>query len=462
MGWLSKRFARALLSFPPLAPGETVLVALSGGPDSVCLFDLIREVAEKKGFHVRIAHLDHGFRPEAEEEARFVRRLADRWNLPATIGKIDVPSLCKARGLSKQVAAREARYAFLDETARSVGARWIALGHTANDQAETFLIRLLRGSGREGLGGIPPIREGRFIRPLLSFTREEILRHLRESGLPFVEDRSNADPAYLRSRIRHELLPMLARYNPRIVRTLCSEAEIQREESGFMNETLKGHLPGLVVESSGETALLLDALGGIHPSLARRAVRWAIERTKGDLNGIASRDVDAVLRLTKGNVSAIRPLPGGIVAERGYDRLHIRSSPKPSRSGWEPVVLAVPGESRIPELAVTLRVSLAERPVVSRSPAEGLFDIDRLSFPLIARPRRPADLFYPAGMRGKKKLQDFFVDRKVPRGERDRVPILISGGEILWVAGYRQDRRFAAGPATRRALSVILSGANPE
>jgi tRNA(Ile)-lysidine synthase len=456
MGYLSKRFSAALRAFPPIDAGETVVVAVSGGPDSVCLLDLIRERAMEAGFYLRVAHLNHGFRAEADEEARFVEGLASGWHIPVTVKKVDLPAFCKSRKLSKQAAARTVRYAFLEEVAQSHGARWIALGHTSDDQAETVLMRLLRGAGAVGLSGIPPVRQGRVIRPLLSFTRSEILRHLTGRRIPFVEDPSNARTDYLRNRIRHELLPILARYNPRVREVLCREAGLLREEDQFIEELLKRAFPALCARQSDGLALLAEGMRGLPPVLARRAVRWALKEIKGNLEGITSDHIASVLRLLHGPVSRKRPLPQGIVVEMDYDRILFRKHP-PAPVSWAPIPLSMSGETIIPGLSLKLVSRIADGAPPSASPSEAAFDLDRVSSPLMLRPRLPGDHFYPAGMAGRKKLQDFFVDEKVPRNDRDRIPLLAAPEGILWVVGHRQDRRFAATPHSRRTLRTALS-----
>jgi tRNA(Ile)-lysidine synthase len=461
MGFLSKKFSAALQSIPSIDPEETVVVAVSGGPDSVCLLDLMRERAQEAGFYLHVAHLNHGFRAEAEEEARFVEGLASRWNLPVTVRKVDLPDICRTRKLSKQAGARAVRYAFLEEVARSQGARWIALGHTADDQAETVLMRLLRGAGGIGLSGIPPVRQGRVIRPLLSITRSEILRHLTEGMIPFVEDPSNARTDYLRNRIRHELLPILARYNPRIRQVLCREAGLLREEDQFIEELLKGALPALCVRQPDGLALLADGMRGVPPVLARRAIRWAIKEIKGNLEGITSDHVASVFKLLHGPVSGKRPLPEEIVVERDYDRLLFRKNP-PAPVAWSPIPLSIPGETTIPGLSLKLVSRITDGAPLPASPSEAAFDLDRVSSPLILRPRRPGDHFYPVGMTGRKKLQDFFVDEKVHRNDRDQMPLLAAPEGILWVVGRRQDRRFAANPKSKRTLWTALSSSNAD
>ncbi|WDT71032.1 MAG: tRNA lysidine(34) synthetase TilS [Candidatus Manganitrophus sp.] len=224
------------------------MVGVSGGADSVCLLHLLRQLSSRRHLTLHVAHLNHGFRTEAAQEADFVQRLCDGWKIPATLSSLPVPRICKERHLSKQEGAREVRYAFLKEVAGATGARWIALGHTADDQAETFLMRLLRGSGSQGLGAIPRMRDGMIIRPLLSISRKQIVDELSREEIPFIEDPSNRQEIYLRNRVRHRLLPLLEEYNPKVKQTFFRETELLQEENDFLTRYTEELIPQLGIE----------------------------------------------------------------------------------------------------------------------------------------------------------------------------------------------------------------------
>ncbi|WDT81687.1 MAG: tRNA lysidine(34) synthetase TilS [Candidatus Manganitrophus sp.] len=229
---LLKTFAQSLQRFP-LRAGDKIVVGVSGGADSVCLLHLLRQLSSRRHLTLHVAHLNHGFRTEAAQEADFVQRLCDGWKIPTTLSSLPVPRICKERHLSKQEGAREVRYAFLKEVAGATGARWIALGHTADDQAETFLMRLLRGSGSQGLGAIPRMRDGMIIRPLLSISRKQIVDELSREEIPFIEDPSNRQEIYLRNRVRHRLLPLLEEYNPKVKQTFLEKPNCCRKRMIF-------------------------------------------------------------------------------------------------------------------------------------------------------------------------------------------------------------------------------------
>lgn len=433
-------------------PGEKILVGVSGGADSVCLCDLLRRI----DFPLHVAHLNHCFRgKEAEEEASFVGEIADRWEIPTTIEKEDVPSLCK-RGLSAQATAREVRYRFFHRVAHAVGARWIALGHTADDQAETFLMRVLRGSGPRGLAGIPLSREGRIIRPLLTIRKEEIIQHLRTEEIPWRSDSSNLKPLYLRNKIRLALLPLLHEgYNPRIVETLNREASILREEDAFLEEHIQGLLPTMILEKE-EGVLSFDRvrLSGLPPVLQRRVLRWGIEAVQGGLHGVTFQHIEKIRQMlsNRGKGREVH-LPHGVRVETAYEKVIVRGTEEGGKDIGT-TYLPLPGEVELPALKIKISATLLSSLPVRLESGEAAFDLTRLSLPLMIRGWREGDFFYPRGVGGKKKIQDFFVDEKIPRSKRREIPFLVSSQGVLWIIGYRLDARFLADVHTEGVLLI--------
>ncbi len=306
---------RTIDSFRMLSPGDTVLVGVSGGPDSMALLYLLMDIKDEYGIGLKIAHLNHGFRKEAAEEAEFVRERAVSLGLEAVIRFIDVPSIKEREGLSSQEAAREARYAFFEEAAGEVGANKVALAHTSDDQAETVLIRLLRGSGPLGLSGIPPLRgqypkghkgsgvrgqQAVIIRPLIDCSRREIEGFLSDRNIPFVTDSSNLKMDYMRNRVRMELIPILAGYNPNIKETLVRTAELVHQDNRFLEAEADKEYEGLRGQGSGARDIItLDfkALKELHPAILSRVVRKAIGEIKGDLKRISFRHISDILNL---------------------------------------------------------------------------------------------------------------------------------------------------------------------
>lgn len=443
-----------------LSPGERVVVAVSGGPDSVCLLSVLQALAKDLDLALHIAHLDHRFRgEESAAEAAFVERLARVLGLPATIESRDVPAYCAARGLSAQAAAREVRYAFLNEVAANVGAGRIAVGHTMNDQAETFLLRLVRGAGMAGLSAIPPVR-GNIIRPLLGVTRDEVLAYLREQGQDFVTDPSNLKPLYARNRIRQEVLPVLERFNPRIVEALAAEASLLRDEDEVLSETVTERLPSVLRRDEGSVHIDRKAFNGLPPALRRRVLRMALLLLAGEGEGdLSSVQTDEALAfMQNARTGRAMELPGGRVLSREYDALVLRAREQEQAFC---VALTVPGTTAVPGRSLTVEASVRGHPTAAEGENDennlwqAVFDYDKMKSPLYLRSRQTGDRFRPAGMGGgSKKLQDYFVDEKIRRAKRASIPLLATEKDVVWVVGMRTDGRFLPGPDTQQVLVV--------
>ncbi len=460
---LARKVERTIVRHSLLLPGEKVVVAVSGGPDSVCLLAVLRAMAKELDLVLHVAHLDHLFRgAESAEDARFVSELAQRMELPATIERFDVPAYCRERGLSAQEGARKVRYGFLEQVARDIEADRIATGHTADDQAETFLMRLVRGAGVSGLSAIPPVRNN-IIRPLLDATRDEVLEYLQAAHLEFRTDSSNAKAVYTRNRIRREVLPLLKSFNPRIVETLAAEAALLREE----DEAVESHLSAIAENASlqKEDALVVKraAVDTLPPAFRRRLLRKIVDLAGfGPSHLSLARINDILLFMAAAQTGKSLNLTPNITVSREYNSFVFFTRGTTTRFSH---ALAVPGSFEIPEL------DLAVETVVSdgrRSWAEEAnyrwqaeLDYDKIQPLLTLRNRRPGDRFCPAGMGGKsKKLQDYLVDERVPRRKRDAVLLLCSGDDILWVVGHRLDERFLPGPGTKQVLAVRVTKAS--
>jgi len=443
--------------FGMLKPGEKVLVAVSGGPDSVCLLSVLHALSAELGVSFHIAHLDHMFRGrESADESLFVARLAEKLGTPVTIEQFDVPAFCRERGMSSQAGAREVRYGFLHRVAKTVGASRIATGHTAEDQAETYLMRLLRGAGVTGLSAIPPVREN-IIRPLIEVTREDVLEYLQSGGIEYVSDMSNTKPVYTRNRIRIEVLPVLKRFNPRIVETLATTAALLRDENEAAEACLSSIAAGVIVQEENNVALNREEFNALPQAYKRRMIRKAVDLACAGSGGLSSVQVSDVINfMAAAQTGRTMCMPYGLIMEREYEKFVIRF--EAAAEGYS-FTLKASGVTLIPELGMEV-----EAGVFDDIPAEmnvknyrwqALFDYDKIGPLLTMRNRRSGDWFCPVGMGGKrKKLQDYFVDEKISRHKRDNVPILLSGNDILWVVGLRTDNRFLPEKGTKRVLVV--------
>jgi tRNA(Ile)-lysidine synthase len=448
-----EKVKRTADAYNMLTGARKVLAAVSGGPDSVAMLHGLCGLAKVYGFTVAVAHVNHGFRPESAEEAVFVREMAAGLGLDFRFTEARLGERLAGLPVNHQDEARKVRYAFLERTADEVGADRIAVGHNADDQAETWLMRVLRGSGSRGLSSIPPVR-GRIIRPLIDTPREEIMEYLDRTGAGFVTDKSNLKPDYLRNHIRMDIMPLIRGCNPEAVCAMTRSAEILRQED-LLLDTLAGEaLARISTYKAGALRIGTDGFTSLHEALRRRIIRLAYKTVKGDTLGLSyGHVVEAARLLTGSDTSGGADLPGGVRAERSYGEVIFRLSEPPSE-GFS-YSLPVPGAAGLPGGILT--AEYADETPEKPDRQEAFINIDRLKGPLTVRSREDGDIFQPAGMAGRKKLTDFFIDLKVPRRERDNIPIVLCGGDIVWVAGFRADGRFAAGPGPARAVRLTYN-----
>ena len=416
--------------------GETVVVAVSGGADSVALLDILARL-ENERLQLVIAHLNHRLRgAESDEDERFVGRLAAGYRLPFELRRVDVAALAAGSRLSLEDAGRTARYAFFAETAQKHGAGSVALAHHLDDQAETVLIRLLRGAGGAGLSGMESCGPGNLKRPLLQVRRAEIEQYLQVRGLTHRNDATNADTAFLRNSVRHELLPFLRRYNPKVSERLAATAEIlacDQQLLGQLTETAYGRLAR---RQASAIVLDIDALAREARGLRLRLYRRALSELRGDLKHIGLAHLEAIDRL----VASERPnaklkLPGDCFVARGYGDLSFQGSEAPTDAVWQLTIegegshqLPAGGRLLIERLPRPARLDSGSRRLAYLSP-------ECAPFPWVLRGFAAGDRFRPLGMEGEQKVKDLFINRKIPLNRRRSIPLLLSAGRILWVVG---------------------------
>ena len=449
--------------------GDRVVVAVSGGPDSVALLSVLHGLARSWHLSLSVAHFNYGLRgAESDEDAAFVMRLCARLNIPYRCERLTLTDdPCKGRSL--QEAAREARYAALVRLRASLDADKVAIGHTRDDQAETVVMWLLRGAGTTGLSGMPSLRFP-FIRPLLAVGRADILAYLAEQGLDCREDSSNATSIYVRNRVRHQLLPVLTRFNPAILKGLARQADILREEDTCL-ESLAAAQFARVVRKGGNNECVLDRDGFLALPLAlqRRVLRKAVQYTTGVNRGPSFGAVSLLLERVIHGCSGSRATVRNANVSRAYEKILFQPRDVVSGSTLSSTVgpnrvLALPVPSTIswPLTGQRLQTDLVHcfQPVQTYSqgpPMQAMLDADRVTLDLHVRTWKPGDRFHPFGFGGhQKKLHDFFTDLKVPRPERDRIPLVVAPEGVVWVAGYRMDHRFRVTASTRRLLRLAL------
>ncbi len=454
-----KKVRETISRYGMTEPGERVIVAVSGGPDSVCLLDILNELSGELKISLVAAHYNHGLRNgEDEFETGLVRGMAESMGIPFEAEK---SAFLSKEDASIEEKAREARYAFLQKVMGRYRACKIAMGHNLNDQAETVLMRMIRGSGPSGLAGIPPVRDKGIIRPLINIKREEIMAYVSARRLSYALDSSNSDTRYLRNRIRLELLPLMQDYQPRIIEHLGRLSDILKEEEDFLElmaaewvdkESQK--------DSAGNIFVPVSSLEKLHTALKNRVIRLLLKNRVKNLRRIDSDHIRSISDLIGSrNPQAALNLPVSLIVRKVYDRLIFslgKEQPIPDFSYSVPG----PGTVYLEALDRTIRIEEIDGgmdPCSGSNEISACLDADMIQFPLFVRNFRPGDRFIPLGMKGHRKIKDFFIDLKVPSEIRVLTPILTSQDNIVWICGYRIDERYKVTDKTSKIFKITLS-----
>lgn len=416
-----------------MTPGSRVVIACSGGADSTALVEFFAAACEPLALTLQVAHFDHGLRAESGADAAAVAAHAHRLQLPFFLQQADVGALAAIRKENLEAAGRRLRRQFLERIAAETGSSFIALGHHRDDQAETVLFRLLRGSGTSGLSGMA-ISSPPYIRPLLPFSRDQLRGWLAERGVVWREDQSNADVSRTRNRLRHQVLPLLASLQPGVAQKLVQQAARATIDEDFWDREVALWLRSHATSVTDEIRIPLGPLATLHAALRCRiwlqVLRQVNPETADELNQAHLEACDGLLA---GRTQAGLDLPGLWVGRR-YNQLLIRLAAPVVAADWSVQIPAV-GSYPLPD-GSTVQVSLA---AVSRGEGGPVveFDAESISFPLQLRNRRNGDRFHPAGGPGSRKLKEFLIDAKIPREERRCLPLLVAA-DVLWVAGVRR------------------------
>ena len=431
---IKERLYNYLIDSRLIPPCSHILVAVSGGADSVALLCLLHELSSRLDLHLHVAHLDHGLRKSSHEDADFVVTLAKTLGLKVSVDRQNVAHIARLRKKNLEEVARNLRREFLELTAKKYNCSLVALGHNADDQAETFLMRLIRGSGTKGLGGMRP-KSGLFVRPLLDFYHDELVDYLECRNLSWHEDESNQDISFTRNRVRHQLLPILKNFNPKIVKQIDSLCEQLQVEEDFWEKIVRLKLNEIYTPDQDNYFLDRRLLAETDPALAGRVVRMALSEARGNTRSISATHIRDVLKLAREETpQAELHLPGIYVLFR-YNKILLSSHLEVEVKHFESV-LDREGAYELPDGNV-LEVSFEKHSGGENALA---VEFDGLSIkpPLLLRKWQAGDRFQPSGMAGTKKLQDFFVDNKMSREERNNTLLLTKNDTILWVVGLRR------------------------
>ena len=461
---LFNQFKRTIDHFQLLRKGDRSIVGVSAGVDSMVLLHLLNAYREAFGLSLIIAHVNHGFRPEESgNEAGLVHRESERLGLPFEYGQFHAKEFQKLVGLSPQDAARRIRFHFFYDLLQKHGAQKIVLGHNADDQVETVLLRLIRGSGLQGLKGILPIRDGKVIRPLLEVWREEIESFALEKRIPFFLDSSNLKKDYLRNRIRLSLIPLIEKeYQPNFKEILLRTSGILREENDYLEKGAGEAYQRIVREGKDILSFIFSEYQSLHQAIQWRVIKkilgsiydWGMIKGEGEWSIVNK----VYQTLNQSSSSFFLELSHGVCVEKRYDHVLLGRGVVKLFPPFE-VELIYPGQTFIEEIGKTVVIEETNRDKFKNydgAPNRALLDSESLQFPLKMRNFRPGDRFHPLGVKGTQKLKEFFIDHKVPRFERSNIPLLISGEMIAWIVGYRIDERVKVNEETKKVFKVTV------
>lgn len=451
---LAETIRRTIRDHAMLAAGDTVVVAVSGGADSVALAHLLAGLRSEWRLTLHIAHLNHALRPDAGDDARFVRQVAESLDIPITIETVDVAALARRERRSLEDAGRVARYSFFSALAERLGVTRVATAHTWDDQVETVVMRLLQGGNWEMLAGIPPVRSlGRaaVIRPLRRVKRETIRRHLRDRDLAHRDDPTNRDRRILRNRIRLDVLPAL----PATTADLCwALGELARETDVLLHRLAEAFYGHFSIRGVQSVRFPREEFRTLPEPLQRRLIRLAIAGATGTPQPVSVVIERKAVRAAQTAATGREVTVGRAVLRIGYDTVEVVvTGPTPAPGVYR---LTLSGETRAEAFGLVFNAEVVEGPA---SPGEGAheatFDAACTGTDVVIRAWRPGDRFRPLGGRGKKKVADYFIDRKVPRWDRPRIPLLVDArGRVLWIVGHRASSECAVSERTHRVLRL--------
>jgi tRNA(Ile)-lysidine synthase len=452
---LEIQIRKTIREYNMLAPGERVLIAVSGGADSTALLLCLNRLAPELNISIVVAHLNHRIRgEEGDADQDFVRRMSLRMDLPFISETIEVKRQALETKENLEQLARQARYGFLRKAASTMNAQKIAVGHTRNDQAETVLIRFLRGSGIQGLSAIHPVLGGLVVRPLLECTRADIIKYLKEQEASYREDSTNKDLSYTRNRIRQELLPCLEeKYNPQLVRTLSRMAQMASETWSFMESEAKSVFENIHQKVDGGISLPAAEIAGFHPALQKQVLRFALKACLGSLSNITSQHIDSILLLCgKGQSGSQVPMPNKGIVIRQFDHIILLKYKHLSVPEFS-CILNVPGQCLVPEIGAVFTAKFCQMPQerLKGNSTQAFLDPSVLPKILTIRSKAPGDRY---GGPSHRKVKKMLIDRKIPLAQRLFLPMVVAGSNVIWIPGFRPARGYEAKSGSEMCVAL--------
>ncbi|HHW58455.1 MAG TPA: tRNA lysidine(34) synthetase TilS [Clostridia bacterium] len=435
---------------------DKIVLGVSGGPDSLCMLDILYNLKDIFHLDLYVVHVNHMIRgEEAKRDAQFVEKMCHSLKLPFFLFEKDVRKIAKEMRYSEEEAGRYVRYQVFDEVLKKIKGNKIAVAHNKNDVVETVLLNLIRGSGMAGLIGIKPVN-GNIIRPLIELEREEIERYLKERGLQAVIDFTNYQEVYKRNKIRLNLIPYIDEmFEVNIAENIYRMATILLEENDYLERESERIFEAICEFKEGEVVADIEKLKFQHLAIQRRLIRFMYQKLKGDIYGLEYIHVEDVLKLLDKPTSSKVNLPFEIEALKSYNNLIIRKTKKKEdKNFW--AKLNIPGVTEVSSVGQFKTNILFVKDIEKLDMGKYIkfFDYDKVKGDVIVRNRLPGDVFSPLNMGGSKKLKEFFIDEKIPREERDNIPLIAINNEIMWIVGYRMSDKFKVDKNTRKILVI--------
>lgn len=434
---------------------DNIVVGVSGGADSMALLNVLMEIKKEINFNIFVAHVNHGVRGEdALADQLFVERKAREMNVPYYFKNVDMEKHAREKKITAEEAGRELRYGFFRDILKQQGGGKIAVAHNKNDQAETLLLRIMRGTGIDGLKGMEFIA-GDIIRPILNIAREDIENYINENSVETVLDKTNLMTIYNRNKVRLELIPyIIDNFNPNIINTLWRLSSIADVDSGFLN-ALAEEKYNLIVKSETKHSIILDGtiFNREDRSIKIRVVRLMIYKLVESLQGISEQNVQSIVDLFERMETGKQlNLPAGIIGRVSYNDLIIHNSIAEKQNDFYYKLTF--GENIFPDLGISIRISVQEKLIIPNDKNVKCFDSELIKGNLYIRNRKNGDKFNPFGMKGTKKVKDYFIDEKIPKDLRDEIPLLMDDENIIWIIGFATSEAYRITENTKNILIV--------
>lgn len=440
--------------------GDRVIVAVSGGPDSIALLHVLYKLKEELGISLYVAHVNHGLRGiEADSDEEYVKKFCESLNVEFRSKRVDINEIARVRNISSESAGREVRYEFFKELMKKFSAQKVAIAHNANDQAETILMRIMRGTGMDGLIGIRPVRDSIFVRPLINSTRDQIEEYCLKNNLNPRIDKTNLEAIYSRNKVRLQLIPYIQEnFNKDIIQGLNRLSYTIKVDNDYLEEVSREKYKKYC-DTNREKVIISKEAFLEHESIITRVIRLAIQNLVGNLYNFEKIHIYDIMRLQKCSTGKELNLPSNVYSVNNYGDIVISRTKKQNIKARVEEYILDNGINAIEDINIKVSIrtiSMEKKPDFKRSKWIKYFDYDKIKGDITLRFRRDGDKFTPLGMSGSKKLKDLFIDLKVPKEERNEIPLVCFGGSIAWITGYRVSEVFKVDEDTKNILEVKI------